>query len=89
MKLRLVATPEELQERGGALLERLSAELEPHAPDLASALAKAIPGVVVPAGELVHPALQEMHADTHARYQQMLKQMLDEIGDVLDAHVKE
>lgn len=84
MKFRLEATPGELHEKGGALVEELAKAFSGINPDLAEALEKALPAKEQ---ELKHPALQGLKKRTDKEYAAMLKRMNKDIGKVLDQSV--
>ena len=81
MKLRLEATPDELREKSGKLIERLRDELIDLAPGLAAILEKALsPKEAV----LKYPVLRELAQQTSDEYDRTIERMLKDIGKVLD-----
>lgn len=81
MKLRLDATPDELQTKSGKLIKALSELLRPAAPDLSEILEKALPAKEQ---ELKYPVLRELQRRTQKLYEKHIQKMLQEIGTVLD-----
>lgn len=81
MKLRLDATPDELQEKSGKLIKALSELLRPAVPDLSEILEKALPAKEQ---ELKYPVLRELQKRTQKLYEKHVQKMLKEIGKVLD-----
>jgi hypothetical protein len=78
---RLEAGPEELREKGTALVQALAGALFPAHSELAEQLEKALPR---PEPSLKYPVLRELHERTAAAYRKQLDAMLREIGEVLD-----
>lgn len=81
MRFRLNATPKELAEKSGKLVEELSELFQFDAPDLAESLEKALPAKEP---ELKYPVLRELQAKTAKLYREHMDQMLQAIGKVLD-----
>lgn len=84
MKLRLEATPEELEHKADRLVSALAKALRGAAPDVADALLKAIPEKE---HKLKHKVLQEIHEKISKRYAITLDMMLSDIGKRIDKHV--
>ena len=86
VKLHLEAEPEELREKGDALVAQLAKALERHDPELADRLTKA----TKPAhNNLKHQALRDLHADLRNAYHKTLDKMLGEINQALDERLQE
>ena len=85
MKLELVATPEELKEKGDKLIKSLSDLFQPVSPELAEYLEKALPQKET---ELKYPVLRELHKRTKEAYEKQLKLMVKDIEGVLDRGLK-
>jgi hypothetical protein len=85
MRLRLEATPEELREKGEALIGELAKSLAPLDPDLAQSLEKALPRKEQ---GLKFPVLREIAKRQGEAYDKLLKRMLKDIGKVLDRSTK-
>jgi hypothetical protein len=81
VRLRLEANPEELRDKGVALVQALASALFPAHPELAEQLNKALPK---PKPSLKYPVLRELHRRTATAYRKQLDTMLREIGEVLD-----
>jgi len=88
MKLRLEATPEELEAKGDQLLKALANELEPHAPDLATALEKALPTQEVTLKYATLRGLQEQTVQMYARTTTAMLRDIHKIIDTTPAVVK-
>jgi hypothetical protein len=86
MKLRLEATPEEIESKAPRLVAALSKALRAHAPDVADQLLKAIPEKESP---LKHQVLRDIHGKISNRYAITLDMMVEEIGKRLEDHVSE
>lgn len=87
MKIRIEAdSPDELREKGDALLRKLAKALSGSSPEVAEALEKARSKLPPKEPALKHQALRDVADQMHARYQTMLDQMLGEIGRALDDH---
>jgi hypothetical protein len=80
MRLELQASPEEIREKSGQLLERLGEMLSSEVPEIAEMLEKALPKKEQ---ELKYPVLQELAARTRELYAHQLDLMLQEIADVV------
>lgn len=80
MRLELQASPEEIREKSGQLLERLGEMLSSEVPEIAEMLEKALPKKEQ---ELKYPLLQELAARTRELYAHQLDLMLQEIADVV------
>jgi hypothetical protein len=81
----LEASPEELEQKGHALIKALAAEVRLYAPDLAESLEKALPP---PDQVLKYPVLQQLADKTREEYARALERMVGEIGKVLDQSTK-
>lgn len=77
MKLRLEATPEELQSKSAELIKALSEML----PELAESLEKALPRKEP---ELKYPVLRELQKKTVEAYEKTMLAMVKAVGKVLD-----
>jgi len=84
VRLHLDATPEELAGKAEALVRSLAAALAPAAPELAEQLEKAIPRDVP---RLQHRTLRDLHERTREAYEIMIRDMVADIGKVLDQSV--
>lgn len=84
MRLHLEATPEELGTKADELIKALVDEFHVADPDFAERLEKALPPKEP---SLKYPVLRELHKQTSDAYNQMLKDMLGAIGEVLDQSV--
>jgi hypothetical protein len=85
MKLHLQATPGELIEKGEQLIQSIGDILRPLSPDLADALAKALPQKE---NELKFPVLVELQKKTEAEYARQMELMLRDINKVLNDGLK-
>jgi len=85
MKLHLQATPSELIEKGEQLIQSIGDILRPLSPDLADALAKALPQKE---NELKFPVLVELQKKTEAEYARQMELMLRDIDKVLHSGIK-
>lgn len=88
MRLRLLATPEELETKGGDLVKALAQRLADYDPELGEALIKAArvkePVSSVTADNLQFKALRDIKAITTKEYKRQLQGMLEDIDKVLD-----
>jgi hypothetical protein len=84
MRLELQATPEEIREKSGQLLERLGELLGDGIPEFTDALEKALPAKE-PA--LKYPVLRELAVRTRDLYQGQIEKMLREISEVINESV--
>lgn len=94
MKLRIEATPGELQTKGDTVLQTLAENLETHAPDTAAKLRKALQPDAQHSLELVPPpmkdrALEDSRQTVVRLYEQTLTRMRADIGRALDERVAE
>lgn len=85
MRFRLEASPEELEQKGNALIKALAHQVRLAAPDLAERLEKALPP---PEQTLKYPALQQLADHTREEYARTIERMVDAIGKVLDRSTK-
>ena len=80
MRLELRASPEEIREKSGQLLERLGEMLFGDAPEISEMLEKALPQKE---RELKYPVLQELAARTRELYAHQMDLMIQEIGGMV------
>ena len=80
MRLELRASPDEIREKSGQLLERLGEMLSSEAPEISEMLEKALPQKE---RELKYPVLQELAARTRELYAHQMDLMIQEIGDTV------
>lgn len=85
MKLRVIATPKELEEKAPDLVKSLGDILRPVSPDIADALEKAIPRKEK---ELKFPVTRTLNEMTKRTYEKQMELMLKDIGKVLDGSLK-
>lgn len=85
MQFRLDATPDELEEKSGKLVEELSDLFRAVSPELSELLEKALPPKEQ---ELKYPVLRALQKKTQDLYAKHMKDMLAVIGKVLDASVE-
>ena len=81
MKLRVDATPEELEEKAPDLVKAMIELLRPASPEMADVLEKAIPRKEK---ELKFPVLRALQKQTEVAYEKQMELMLKDIGKVLD-----
>ncbi len=84
MRLELQATPEEIREKSGQLLERLGELLSGDVPEFTDALEKALPAKEQ---ELKYPVLRELAAKSRELYAHQVDRMIREIAEVIDEAV--
>lgn len=88
MRLQLTATPEELEEKGPALVKALAQRLSVYDPELGDALIKAAkvrdPKSDLADDNLQYRVLRELKDQTTREYKRQLKGMLEDIAGVLD-----
>ena len=85
MKLRVDATPEELEEKAPDLVKAMIELLRPASPDMADVLEKAIPSKEQ---ELKFPVLRALQKQTEVAYDKQMDKMMEDIGKVLDKSLK-
>lgn len=87
MRLRLLATPEELETKGGDLIKALAERLADYDPELGEALIKASrvrdPKSKAAADNLQFKALRDIKGITTQEYKRQLQGMLEDIDNVL------
>ena len=84
MRVKLIATAEELEDRGEELVKALAHQLGHFNPELGEALEKATGGGKVVASGLQYRVLRELKKQTTDEYQRQLKGMIDDIMGVLE-----
>lgn len=92
MRLRLTATPEELETKGGDLIKALAKRLEDYDLELGEALIKAAkvkdPDSKAAADNLQFRVLREIKAATTKEYKRQLQGMLEDIDGVLNGKLR-
>lgn len=86
MRLRLIATPEELESKGGDLVKALAEQLSAYDPELGEALIKASRVKDPPSvadDNLQYRVLREIREITTKEYKRQLQGMLEDIDGVL------
>ena len=84
MRVRIDATPHELETKGNDLIKALVRSIGPLNADLAESLEKALPKKEP---ELKFKALQEIHEITAKEYEKMLERMYLDIATVIEEAV--
>lgn len=85
MRFELQASPEEIREKAGLLLDRLSAMFSAEVPEISDSLEKALPAKEQ---ELKYPVLRALAERSRDLYQHHVTLMLEEIEEVLREAVK-